>query len=403
MVTKTGNKNNKKITIKSKNVAELSVKELRDMTNRNKATMEAKISVGFNKNIQLPNNIPGSRFLIMRRKKKNETDDDSMVKVNPIMLARLIRGTGQIIDMKIIRDGGLLIKAKDYKAANSIFQISHIPGFDVTVSEYSQLNKSTGVVHDKSLVAATDEEITEALKTLHCTKVRRVQKTLADGHKIDTGTFFITFGTVVLPKYVTIGYSSLQVSPFVPNPMRCFKCQKFGHPSSSCKAVEKICVNCGKAEHTGEGDKCAEPKKCVNCNSLDHNSMSRDCPEFQYRKKIEEIKVHEQKAHIEAVRLLDARDPLARPSKTPRTTFASVARGSGCKCKCQCKEKAPAMPVKRQRTDLPITDTDEEMTTAPPIVKKMSSKAPGTSFNELIKKNTKGRSWNNMIADESDN
>lgn len=113
----------------------------------------------FDKNRKLPNMGEGNRFLIMRRKVRKAGDEESMQKVTPIMAGRLIRGVGSVIDMKLIRDGGLLIRAKNYKAANSIYQIVKIPGFEVEVAEYTQLNKSVGVIFDRSLVAATDDEI----------------------------------------------------------------------------------------------------------------------------------------------------------------------------------------------------------------------------------------------------
>lgn len=318
----------------------------------------AQKNIVYDKNRQLPKTGEGNRFLIMRRKVQNPGDDATMQKVNPIMAGRLIRGTGTVIDMKLIRDGGLLIRAKDWKSANSIHQIVRIPGFEVEVSEYAQLNKSVGVIYDRSLVAATDEEIMKELEVKKCVKVKRVQKTMGDGSKHDTGTFFLTFGTVKLPKFVTIGYSNIEIKPFVPNPTRCFKCQRFGHVSSSCKSTKKICVNCGLEEHANEGEKCGNHAKCVNCESTEHNSMSRECPEFMYRKKIEDIKVHEQKSHIDATRLLDARDPMARPSKKPRQTFSSTLRGGTCNCAC-CSARGKENAEKRKQSELHFTSDEE--------------------------------------------
>lgn len=314
---------------------------------KKKEDVAAASSTSIRKNSakQLDKNPAGMRFLIMRRKAKKEGDDITMFKVNPILVGRVVRGQGDIIEMKLIRDGGLLIKAKDYKTANNVFQLTGFPCFDVVVEEFTQLNKSIGVIHDRSLVAATDEEIMAELTKENCTKVRRISKTFADGVKRDTGTFFLTFGQIALPKAINIGYSHLQVTAFVPNPIRCFKCQKFGHVSSYCRSDDKICMNCGLKEHTQEGEKCKNPKKCVNCESTDHNSMARDCPEFLYRKKIEDIKVHEQKSHIEATRLLDSRDPMAKPSKVPRKTFATVTAGKKCNCPCACSNNISTMPT----------------------------------------------------------
>lgn len=305
------------------------------MVQKNKETAAARTDVQFNRAAKLPNESEGSRFLVMQRRVDREGDDHTMRKVNPIMLAKLIRGVGSVESMKLIHDGRLLIKAKTYKAANSIFQIKAVPGFDVMVAEYTQLNKSVGVIFDRSLTAASDEEILEELKPFNCKIVRRVMKTGKDGEKFATGTFFLTFSTLKLPKEITIGYNMHKMEPYVPNPTRCFKCQRFGHVSNSCRSNDKICVNCGEVEHTTKDEKCGNPPRCVNCKATSHNAMSRDCPEYMYRKKIEELKIHEEKSHVEATRLLEARDPTANPAKAAKKTYASAA-GSG-NTSCHCK------------------------------------------------------------------
>lgn len=334
-------------TIKDSKILERNKSDLRNHVETRRNQMAAGKDVIVSRSLQLPNSGPGSRFLLMKRRVQ-EGEDETMRKCNPILVGRLLRGTASIIDMKIIRDGGLLIKAEDYKSANAIFQIVKLSVWNVVVTEYTQLNKSVGVVFDRSLTSATDEEIKEELKREKCIAIKRVKKKLPDGTTIDTGTFFITFGTVKLPGRVTIGYSSVPVTPYVPNPIRCFKCQLYGHVASSCKR-EKLCVNCGQPEHVQQGEKCANPSKCINCGSKEHNSMARECPEFCYRKKIEEIKVYEEKNHFEAQALLDARDPQARPSKNRGPTYAQIAQKARCSCICKCGEKKAGPMEKRKR------------------------------------------------------
>ena len=52
-----------------------------------------------------------------------------------------------------------------------------------------------------------------------------------DTEKVPTNTLFLTFNTPYLPKEITVGYLKVNVALFVPNPMRCFNCNKFGHTS----------------------------------------------------------------------------------------------------------------------------------------------------------------------------
>ena len=65
-------------------------------------------------------------------------------------------------------------------------------------------------------------------------------------------------------------------------PVRCVRCQIWGHVAKDCKAPKDICGTCGKNHRTPE---CSAYKTyyCVSCNSHDHASWNRDCPEFENR------------------------------------------------------------------------------------------------------------------------
>ena len=68
-----------------------------------------------------------------------------------------------------------------------------------------------------------------------------------EGKVIPTNTLFLTFGSPELPKEITVGFLKVKVALFVPNPMRCFNCNKFGHIQANVarllqrvQVVEKI-------------------------------------------------------------------------------------------------------------------------------------------------------------------
>ena len=65
-----------------------------------------------------------------------------------------------------------------------------------------------------------------------------------------------------------------ETRPYIPNPQRCFQCQKFGHTKNSCKG-KAVCAGCGEEGHNL--DDCQNEPKCVNCQG-DHVAISRDCP-----------------------------------------------------------------------------------------------------------------------------
>ena len=99
----------------------------------------------------------------------------------------------------------------------------------------------------------SEAEIRDELKDQGVAGVNRVT-VKKEGKVIPTNTLFLTFGSPDLPKEITVGYLKVKVALFVPNPMRCFNCNKFGHTSQSCKVAAK-CPGCGKDKHEGRCEK----------------------------------------------------------------------------------------------------------------------------------------------------
>ena len=110
----------------------------------------------------------------------------------------------------------------------------------VRVSIHKALNSSIGDICCREMSGMTEMEIRMALQEQGVVEVHRV--TLKrDTEKVPTNT-------PDLPKEITVGYLEVKVALFVPNPMRCFNCNKFGHMSQRCKVAAK-CTGCGKDKH----------------------------------------------------------------------------------------------------------------------------------------------------------
>ena len=102
-----------------------------------------------------------------------------------------------------------------------------------------------------------------------------------------TNTVILTFASPQPPKHITAGYLRVPVEPYIPNPLRCFNCQKYGHSSRACKSTA-LCMHCGESGH--EAAHCKNQKKCVNCKG-DHSASSRECPKWNLEKRVQQIKV----------------------------------------------------------------------------------------------------------------
>ncbi|GBN55096.1 hypothetical protein AVEN_18045-1 [Araneus ventricosus] len=97
----------------------------------------------------------------------------------------------------------------------------------------------------------------------------------------------------------------LSVRTYIPNPLRCFKCQRFGHSKTSCRGT----LTCGRCAEVGhESTDCTRTEKCVNCKG-EHTSFSRNCFAWKQEKEIISTKIKKQISFQEARKLIKSQTP----------------------------------------------------------------------------------------------
>lgn len=228
------------------------------------------------------------RFLVVKR-----TEGD-FTKVNPFIIEKTIYSfIGSPKNVRKIKDG-LLIETTSAAQSRRLLELKTLGEFPVEVIPHQSLNTSRGVIYCPDLLNCSTEEILEGLKDQGVIEVRRI-KVRKEGNLVDSPNHILTFNNPALPKRVKAAFYSLQVRMYVPPPMRCFRCQKFGHTSLRC-SEEQVCV-CGKPLH--EGRPCEEPISCVNCQGP-HSARSRNCPIYKQEAAIQELKTKENISYIEA-------------------------------------------------------------------------------------------------------
>ncbi|KAM7289879.1 hypothetical protein ISCGN_030007 [Ixodes scapularis] len=153
-----------------------------------------------------------------------------------------------------------------------------------------------GVISEEDLLESSEDEILEGLSGQGVVAVRRIS-IRRDGQDRPSIHLVLTFASTVLPESIKAGYLHCKVRPYIPNPRRCFKCQRFGHSSISCRG-KTTCAKCGGTDHPA--DTCEGTLlKCINC-SGSHPTYSRACPKFQEEKKILALKIKENLTYPEA-------------------------------------------------------------------------------------------------------
>ncbi|GFR64683.1 nucleic-acid-binding protein from mobile element jockey [Elysia marginata] len=159
-----------------------------------------------------------------------------------------------------------------------LMQVKEMCRVNVRVSRDEYLNRSKGIISDRDLRGCDEEELVEDVPGVIHARRMEVRR---GGEKINT--FVLTFDSPTPPAEIKVGYLDLKVRPFVPTPMRCFKCHRYGHGSERCRRQEAICARCGRTGHKIK--ECPNDPRCINCGG-DHAASDRNCPKFQEEKAI---------------------------------------------------------------------------------------------------------------------
>ena len=256
--------------------------------------------------------VPFPHFLVIQ-----SDDPDKPLKISPFAISKGIEGLiGSVKTVKRLRSGDILVEVIRASQANSLLKVVSFANNPVKVSPHKTLNSCRGVVRCPELRDCDDEEILEELADQHVTDVHRVTIN-QNGVKRPTNTLFLTFNTPKLPQDLQVGYLRVKIAPYIPNPIRCFKCQKFGHFRSNCQRSE-CCEKCGKTDHVAAN--CQDLAHCINC-SGNHSANSRVCPKWIEEKRIQEIKTVGNLSYPEARKLYQVQNDQS-------VSYASVAKQS---------------------------------------------------------------------------
>ena len=255
------------------------------------------------------------RFLVV----EGTSTERPFSSLNPFAVEKLFTGisTTGFESIRKLRNGSYLVECKTRRASEQLMKKDGESWCDKPIRVYMHkgLNTSKGVIRCAGLQDCSELEIQKELASQGVLEVKRAHIT-KKGEKIATNTIFLTFAMAKLPESVKVGYINAKVNPFVPSPLRCFRCQKFGHTSSNCTAKE-TCRDCGKEKHEGS---CSGPTHCVNCEG-EHSSTSRECPKWKLEVEIQKIKTLERcsfaEARTKATALMPTTQSYAKAAATP--------------------------------------------------------------------------------------
>ena len=122
------------------------------------------------------------------------------------------------------------------------------------------------------LALAREAEIASSLGKQGVTNIKIISIKKGE-QRIQTNTDILTFNKPQTPKEMKIGYCLERVEQYVPAPLRCFKCQKFGHHRETCRG-RQTCSKCGEKDPDHAEEDCLKETRCANCQQ-DHPAYAR--------------------------------------------------------------------------------------------------------------------------------
>ena len=208
------------------------------------------------------------------------------------------------------RNGGLIVTCTMAGGSN-LLKVSKFENHKIEIKRFIPKVYGKGIIHGVS-----DEYSDEELKTSLSAPGKKVIDVKRLGK---TKSVVITFSSSVLPSHVFYGYLRFSVKLFIPSPVRCYNCQRFGHIAGRCRA-EARCAKCGETHET-KSCKMTEKEKCANCHG-DHKASSKECKYFEEAKVIVKVKTEQKLSYAEAIKKVKGKKMNGKPNE------ASIAANS---------------------------------------------------------------------------
>ena len=214
---------------------------------------------------------------------------------------RLTSIVGPVKEVKLLKDTVRVTCASE-KQKTTLLSVTDWFGKPVSVTEpwgKAPVDRRPaslrGIIFGVSVVLTDADVVAETCAD----SARRVVKWI-DGQQIATTSVILTF-QAPLPDFVCIGFQRYRVKPFIPQPMRCMKCQRYGHVAGKCRHQVR-CVRCGQAHRLDECPVKEDVNKavCVNCKGA-HSAAFRGCSKYQEVSKALRVSVTQKVSYRDAL------------------------------------------------------------------------------------------------------
>lgn len=226
--------------------------------------------------------------------------DINITKVNPIRLQKELTDiAGPVERIQLIPNSIKITcnatQAGQFKRTKKLLQynikvdMKEIPGETVK-----------GIIHGVHIEIQDDDffinQDSQTYKIVKVERLTRLDKTSLN--RTPLNSVILHFKGTVLPQKVFVGFLSYNVKQFIPRPLRCYKCQRFGHTALICKSQVR-CPTCGGPHEFKDCN--ATVRKCCHC-AGDHSAAYKGCTKYNEAQKVQEVKTIDKISYSEAVK-----------------------------------------------------------------------------------------------------
>ena len=235
------------------------------------------------------------------------------------------------LGFRLLRPNEWLVEATTKLQSESIMSIKTVAGVDVHISRHDTLNYIQGTVvlpHIQDEALPSKAVLLDSLQ-IRYNNVHDIELFEIPSRKnknVKLSILKLKFTGHSIPQKIKVLGVNREVRPYVPKPLQCNSCCRFGHSSKRCTSPE-VCAVCGSGQHLTNWN--CDPPKCVNC-GLSHHAKCKTCVFYIYNTELKLLMTRSGMSAKEAkleLRVRGLQDPGRNPAYRTALSKSSSERG----------------------------------------------------------------------------